>query len=93
MTSGFRLNNAAIAKQNENAPLTGAFSWSLANFQAVFGNLTGGDARLTLWRGRRRPRLPLGSLHIWKIELVLLREHAWPDNLAYFASFCFRPIL
>ena len=45
MTSGFRLNNAAIANQNENAPRTGAFSWSLANFQAVFGNLTGGDAR------------------------------------------------
>jgi len=28
----------------------------LANFQAVFGNLTGEDARPTLWRGRPRPR-------------------------------------
>jgi len=25
-------------------------------FQAVFGNLTGEDARPTLWRGRPRPR-------------------------------------
>ena len=30
--------------------------WSLANFQAVFGDLTGEDARPTLWRGRPRPR-------------------------------------
>jgi hypothetical protein len=30
--------------------------WCLANSQAVFGNLTGGDARPTLWRGRPRPR-------------------------------------
>ena len=30
--------------------------WSLANFQAVFGNLTGEVARPTLWRGRPRPR-------------------------------------
>ena len=30
--------------------------WGLANFQAVFGNLTGEDARPTLWRGRPRPR-------------------------------------
>jgi len=30
--------------------------WSLANFQAVFGNLTGEDARPTMWRGRPRPR-------------------------------------
>src|SRR5215468_6346485 len=30
--------------------------WSLDNFQAVFGNLTGEDARPTLWRGRPRPR-------------------------------------
>jgi len=32
-------------------------AWSLANFQAVFGNLTGEVARPTLWRGRPRPRL------------------------------------
>jgi hypothetical protein len=25
--------------------------WSLANFQALFSNLTGEDARPTLWRG------------------------------------------
>ena len=31
-------------------------AWSLANFQAVFGNLTGEVARPTLWRGRPRPR-------------------------------------
>jgi hypothetical protein len=30
--------------------------WSLDICQTVFGNLTGGDARLTLWRGRPRPR-------------------------------------
>ena len=30
--------------------------WSLANFQAVFGNLTVEVARPTLWRGRPRPR-------------------------------------
>jgi len=28
----------------------------LANLQAVFGDLTGDDARPTLWRGRPRPR-------------------------------------
>src|SRR5262249_5128311 len=33
--------------------------WSLANFQAVFGNLTGEVARPTLWRGRPRPRRPV----------------------------------
>ena len=30
--------------------------WSFANFQAVFRDLTGEDARPTLWRGRPRPR-------------------------------------
>jgi len=35
-------------------------AWSLANFQAVFGNLTGEVARPTLWRGRPRPRLEFG---------------------------------
>jgi hypothetical protein len=42
----------ALAKLREaQAPL-----WSLANFQAVFANLTGEDARPTLWCGRPRPR-------------------------------------
>jgi hypothetical protein len=27
-----------------------ATPWSLVNLQAVFGNLTGGDARPTMWR-------------------------------------------
>jgi hypothetical protein len=35
----------------------GAAPWSSANFQAVFDNLTGEDARPTLWRGRPRPRM------------------------------------
>src|ERR1700740_2179192 len=30
----------------------GARPWSLANFQAVFGKLTGEDARPTLWRAK-----------------------------------------
>ena len=34
------------------------WAWSLANFEAVFGNLTGEVARPTLWRGRPRPRYP-----------------------------------
>ena len=36
--------------------------------------MTGEDARPTLWRGRPRPRLPLGSLDIWKTEMVLRRS-------------------
>jgi hypothetical protein len=27
-----------------------------------------------MWRGRPRPRLPLGSLDIWKTEIVLRRN-------------------
>jgi hypothetical protein len=39
-----------------------ADSWPFqgANFRVVFGNLTGEDARPTLWRGRPRPRLEFG---------------------------------
>src|SRR5215831_2106652 len=33
--------------------------WTI--FQAVFGKLTGGDARPTLWRGPPRPRLGVAS--------------------------------
>jgi len=40
--------------------------WSLANFLAVFGKLTGEDARPTLWRGRPRPRLSVASNCIWE---------------------------
>jgi len=40
-----------IAPEGPKPPL-----WSLANFQVVFGNLTGEVARPTLWRGRPRPR-------------------------------------
>jgi len=35
----------------------GASAWSFANFQAAFGNLTGEDARPTLWRGASPPAL------------------------------------
>ena len=34
----------------------GSRPWRLANFQALFGHLTGEVARPTLWRGRPRPR-------------------------------------
>jgi len=36
--------------------------------------LPGEDTRPTLWRGRPRPRLPLGTLDIWKTEIVLRRR-------------------
>ena len=46
-------------------------SWNLANFQAVFGNLTGEDARPTLWRGRPRPRLQFGHFQRFITALVV----------------------
>src|SRR5215468_6131079 len=55
--------------------------WSLDNFQAVFGNLTGEDARPTLWRGRPRPRpeLKLGASFQGTISLTARRTPAIPE--------------
>src|SRR5215471_20175868 len=68
-------------KANQQSPLNVCFSvgtgvWPI--FQAVFGNLTGGDARPTLWRGRPRPRWPaLQRRHLRaKRDLPALRDGA-----------------
>jgi len=52
-------------------------------FQAVFGNLTGEDARPTLWRGRPRPRpeLRLGASFQGTISLTARRTPASPKAL------------
>ena len=57
-----------------------AMPLGLANFQAVFGNLTGEDARPTLWRGRPRPRpeLKLGASFQGTISLTARRTPAIP---------------
>jgi hypothetical protein len=41
-------------------PMTAERSLQFGHLHAVFGNLTGEDARPTLWRGRPRPRLTAG---------------------------------
>src|SRR5262245_56768086 len=56
-------------------------SWTF--FQAVFGNLTGGTARPTLWRGRPRPRpeLRLGASFQGTLSLTARRTPASPRAL------------